>query len=83
MDIGVKQLRDHLSKHLATVRDGHTITVTDHGRAVARLVPVDTPSPLERLVAEGRVTVPAQPRQPAPAAGARASITDLVADQRG
>ena len=35
MNVGVRELRDGLSRHLATVREGHTITVTDHGRPVA------------------------------------------------
>jgi len=34
MDVGVRQLRDELSRHLAEVRDGATITVTDHGRPI-------------------------------------------------
>lgn len=39
MDIGVRELRDGLSRHLASVREGHTVTVTDHGRPVARIIP--------------------------------------------
>src|SRR5215468_396771 len=55
VEVGVRALRDGLSRHLAEVRKGHTVTVTDHGRAIARIVPVGTPTALERLVAEGRV----------------------------
>jgi prevent-host-death family protein len=36
------------------VRAGHTITITDHGRPIARIVPIDQPSTLDRLIAEGR-----------------------------
>ncbi len=32
--------------------------ITDHGRAVARIVPLDQPGLLEGLVAEGVVTPP-------------------------
>ena len=83
MEVGVRALRDGLSKHLAEVRKGHTVTVTDHGRPIARIVPVGTPTALERLVAEGRVR-PAKRRkraapQPVPATG---TVSDLVADQR-
>lgn len=56
MDIGVRELRDGLSRHLASVREGHTITVTDHGRPVARIVPAGAPTKLEQLVAQGKVT---------------------------
>ena len=49
MEIGIRELRDGLSKHLALVRDGRTLTVTDHGHPIARIVPVDVPTRLERL----------------------------------
>lgn len=76
METGIRELRDGLSRHLATVRSGRTVTVTDHGRPVARIVPVDTPSPLERLVAEGRIRPAPAPRRAAPV---ELSGPDLVA----
>ncbi len=83
MNIGVRELRDGLSRHLAQVRAGHTVTVTDHGVPVARIVPIGAPSALERLVADGRVTLAKQPKRPAgrrvKAAG---TVSDLVAEQR-
>lgn len=83
MDVGVRELRDALSRHLAEVRSGRTVTVTDHGRPIARIVPVGRPTRLEQLVAEGRVQ-PARQRKvlaPAPVA-ASGLVSDLVADQR-
>ena len=83
VDVGVRELRDGLSRHLASVREGHTITVTDHGRPVARIVPVGVPTKLEQLIAEGKVT-PAR-RQPRPlptpiqTAG---TVSDLIEQQR-
>jgi prevent-host-death family protein len=83
MEVGVRALRDGLSKHLAEVRKGHTVTVTDHGRPIARIVPMDQPTALERLVAEGRVQRPARPKRPAPPPLRTAgTVSDLVADQR-
>ena len=83
MSIGVRELRDGLSRHLAQVRAGHTVTVTDHGVPIARIVPVGAPSALERLVADGRVTPATQPKRPA---GRRAKtagpVSNLVAEQR-
>ena len=84
MEAGVRELRDNLSRYLAQVRDGAEITVTDHGHAVARLVPLDQPRVLDRLIAEGRVT-PAgthmrrRTSQPIVADG---TVSDLVAEQR-
>lgn len=83
MDVGIRELRDGLSRHLASVREGHTITVTDHGRPVARIVPVGVPTKLEQLIAEGKVT-PARRRRgalPPPIKTAR-TVSDLVEEQR-
>lgn len=41
VSVGVRELRDHVSKLLQQVRDqGEVIEITYHGEAVARLVPV-------------------------------------------
>lgn len=39
---GVAQLKARLSEYLAHVRAGAEVVVTDHGRPVAKLVPVDS-----------------------------------------
>lgn len=83
MNVGVRELRDGLSRHLAEVRSGRTITVTDHGRPVARIVPVDRPTRLEQLVAEGRVSPAKRPKQAAPGPlKTQSTVSDLIADQR-
>jgi prevent-host-death family protein len=83
MNVGVKELRDRLSRHLAAVRQGVTVTVTDHGRPIARIVPVGVPTALERLVAEGRVQPATRHKRPSPEPVAvSGSISDLVGDQR-
>lgn len=83
MEIGIRELRDGLSRHLAEVRDGRTLTVTDHGRPFARIVPIDRPTHLERLYAEGRVTRASRrkrmSREPVAATGL---VSDLIGDQR-
>ena len=81
--VGIRELRDGLSRYLAEVRAGRTLTVIDQGRPIARIVPVDEPSPLERLIAEGFVQ-PARQRkrsvpQPVEPSG---TVSDLVAEQR-
>jgi prevent-host-death family protein len=83
MDIGIRALRDSLSHQLAAVRAGHTITVTDHGHPIARLVPVDAADPIERLRAAGRLRPPEDERgELPPAVKASGSVSDLVAEQR-
>jgi prevent-host-death family protein len=53
--IGVRELRQNASRYLRRIENGETLEVTDRGRPVARLVPVEKGSVLARLVAEGRV----------------------------
>lgn len=83
MEIGVRELRDGLSKHLAAVQEGRTVTVTDHGRPIARIVPVGVPTRLEQLRADGRVIRAARRKTaaPEPVAGG-GPISDLIDDQR-
>lgn len=82
--VGIRELRDGLSRHLAAVRAGSTVTVTDHGRPIARIVPVDQLSPLERLIAEGVVRPPERPLRSLPdTARATGPVTEFVAEQRG
>lgn len=84
MEAGIREFRDHLSRYLDIVRDGHEVTVTDHGKAVARLVPLDQPRVLDRLVSEGLVSPALQPKQrrSVPRIRANGTVSDLVAEQR-
>jgi prevent-host-death family protein len=57
--VGVRELRQNLSKHLREVKQGQTLVVTERGVEVARLSPsgpVD--SPIARLVAERGAMMP-------------------------
>ena len=52
--IGVRELRQHASLYVDLAEKGYTVDITNRGRLVARLVPVQEPeSPLERLIAAG------------------------------
>jgi prevent-host-death family protein len=85
LEIGVRELRDHLSRWLDEVKDGREILITERGRPVARLVSSSAPSHLESLIAEGLVTPPSVPRRPAGSfqrVKARGSVSQLVAEQR-
>jgi prevent-host-death family protein len=41
--VGVRDLKARLSEYLRQVSQGHTVIITDHGRPVGRLSPVDQP----------------------------------------
>jgi prevent-host-death family protein len=58
--VGVRELRQNLSKYLRRVERGERLEVTERGRPVAVLVPIGrAESPLARLIATGRATTPA------------------------
>ena len=84
MEAGVRELRDHLSRYLEIVRDGKEVTVTDHGKAVARLVPLDQPRVIDRLIAEGLISSAENTKQKRPVRRIRTkgTVSDLVAEQR-
>ena len=85
VNVGVRELRDGLSRHLATVKAGKTVTVTEHGHVIARIVPAGL-SKLDELIAQGIVT-PAEMRMtplPLPVVPKTGAIvSDLIAEQRG
>jgi prevent-host-death family protein len=53
--IGIRELRQHASRYLERVVRGETIEVTDRGRPVARIVPVQRDA-WAGMLASGRVT---------------------------
>jgi prevent-host-death family protein len=83
-NVGVRELRDHLSKYLAEVKDGGEVVVTEHGRPIARLIPADAPRDrLAELIAAGRAQAPRGPRRALPQPmKAKGTVSDLVAEQR-
>ena len=57
--VGVRELRQNLSRYLRRVARGERLEVTERGKAVAILAPVDeSGSALRRLVASGRARPP-------------------------
>ncbi|MDR0593197.1 MAG: type II toxin-antitoxin system prevent-host-death family antitoxin [Bifidobacteriaceae bacterium] len=81
--VGLRDLRGSLAAYAAAVQDGRSFTVTDRGRPVARLTPVQSLSTYERLVAEGVIRPapnrPGKLQSPVEAAG---RVSDLITEQR-
>jgi len=83
LEVGVRELRNNLSRYLERVRGGEEVIVTDRGTAVARVLRVSDEQVLDRLIAEGVVTPAPQPKRRAGAPiKATGTVSDLVADQR-
>ena len=49
---GIRELKTHLSAYLRKVKAGETVTVTDRGTPVGRIVPVEEVAAKERSVEE-------------------------------
>jgi prevent-host-death family protein len=55
--VGIRELKIHLSRHLKRVRSGARLIVTERGRAIATIDPVESPDGAEwarALVASGQ-----------------------------
>lgn len=84
MEVGIRDLRDNLSRYVDLVRGGDVLVVTDRGKAVAQVVPIERGRTLERLILDGTVT-PATRQQrslPEPRVQPSAPVSDLIDDQR-
>lgn len=87
--VGIRDLKAHLSRHLKRVRSGTRLMVTERGRSIATINPVDTPADVawaDRLVTEGRAHwsggKPAGSSRPGrPTAGR--TVSDAVLEDRG
>ena len=85
IEVGIRDLRDHLSSWLERVKAGDEVLVTEHGRPVARLTPTTGRARLDDLIKQGVVTPAKRPRRPLPRPTIRLrglTVEELVAEQR-
>jgi prevent-host-death family protein len=87
--VGIRELKAHLSRHLKRVRSGARLTVTERGRSIATINPVEAPVDVawaRRLVAEGRAHwgggKPVGNPRPTRIAGTR-TVSEAVLEDRG
>lgn len=57
--IGVRELRQQASRYLREVERGSAIEVTDHGRPIARLVPIPQTNGADALLLTGQLSAAA------------------------
>jgi prevent-host-death family protein len=86
VNVGVKELRENLASWLDRVEAGEVVVVvTDRGKPKARLTRADTQTTLERLAAEGAITLPTKRKRslppPIPVDGSH--VTDIILRDRG
>jgi prevent-host-death family protein len=87
--VGIRDLKANLSRHLKRVRAGARLMVTERGRSIATISPVEARADLSwahRLVAEGRANwsggKPAGNPRPTQVHGGR-MVSDAVLEDRG
>lgn len=83
-DVGVRELKEHLSEYLERAEQGETIKVTDRGRPKAMLGPLPGRAGMELGISEGWVTPGSgAPLADVPRASARRSVLDALSEDRG
>lgn len=85
IEVGVRELKNSLSRYLRRVREGETVVVTDRGVPVARIIPGRMPDLIARLMAEGRLTWSGDrfvPPTKVPELGPGPLLSDYIAEDR-
>lgn len=87
--VGIRELKTHLSRHLKRVRSGARLLVTERGRSIATIGPVEPPADVgwaHQLVAEGLARwnggKPAGARKPVKVQGRRTASSIVLEDRR-
>lgn len=88
VEVGIRELRLNLSKYVARVRDGAEVIVTDHGKPVVRLSPIDEQEAhIARLMREGLIKPAKRPKSktlppPVPLIGEGPLVSEMVLEDR-
>jgi prevent-host-death family protein len=90
MEVGVRELKQHLSQYLKRVRAGEAVVITDRGQPVARIVatpPPTLPPSVLRAIEEGRRLIyrpwrPEKLPKPMKLLPGEKTFADFVSEQR-
>jgi prevent-host-death family protein len=84
MDVGVRELKQHLSEYLERAAQGETIRVTDRGQPKAILGPVPGRGRLSAGIAEGWIQGAQEDVEPArvPRARSQKTIAQVLGEDR-
>ena len=85
MNVGVRELKQHLSQYLDRAAAGEVIQVTERGIVTVQIVPVPGTGQMVKGVEEGWITPPSRSGGLAPVKRATASrrTADALTDDRG
>jgi len=86
-EVGIRELKAHLSAHLRRLKAGETLTITDHGRRIGHIIP-ESQSVEQRIEAMQQAGLAAwsgrKPRAARPGAVNRGKrlVSDLLVEDR-
>ena len=85
MEVGVRELKEHLSRWLDEAEAGTEIVVTDRGRPKVRIVPVREAGGLQRGIEEGWIRPPQRAGTIGGASRVRSTrrVLDVLDEDRG
>jgi prevent-host-death family protein len=84
MNVGIRELKAHLSEYVARVAAGEEVVVTDRGRPVARVVPFAGVTEVDRGIEEGWIDAPRRSRlDPVEPVRASRSTLEVLDEDRG
>jgi len=92
LSVGVRELKNNLSRFLRSVKSGEEVVVTDHGKPVARIVqerpekPHSVEEAMQRMEAEGLITRAKKPLRkniPIPPKVPGKPLSEIVIEDRG
>jgi prevent-host-death family protein len=83
-DVGVRDLKQHLSEYLERAERGELVTVTDRGKPKALLGPLPGRARMDEGIAAGWITPATGARlSPTPRWAGRRSVLEALAEDRG
>jgi prevent-host-death family protein len=83
MDVGVRDLKAHLSAYLERAAKGEIITITDRGRPTAVLAPLPARSKVDDGLRDGWISEPLRTRLgPAPRARSTRRVVEVLDEDR-
>jgi len=87
INVGVRDLKTHLSEYLREIKKGKTIVITEHGKPVGRLIPAVLPQ-ADRIEAMRRAGIIAwngkklKIAAPRAKVSGRGTLADLLVEDR-
>ena len=87
MNVGIRELKMHLSRYLRQVKAGKTIIITEHGKPIGQLMPAarSLEDRLEAMIRTGQATwngKKLRPFKPTVKLRGGKSIADLISEDR-